>query len=130
MARHRYLIDTQCWLWWNVAPDRLSQPAYDIISAGENTIFFSVASAWEIGIKSALGKLKLPSAAGSYVPRRLADNDISILPIALHHALAVSSLPLLHRDPFDRLLIAQAQSEKLVVITSDQFIKKYEVSVL
>ncbi|MCP4408977.1 MAG: type II toxin-antitoxin system VapC family toxin [Gammaproteobacteria bacterium] len=126
----RYLIDTHCWLWWNAEPDRLHPKAYDAIADGNNTILLSVASAWEISIKYALGKLKLPDAPESYVPKRLESNSITALPIALHHALAVSSLPILHRDPFDRLLVAQAQIEDLILITADAKIKQYEISVL
>lgn len=126
----RYLIDTHCWLWWNADPQRLHPDAYEVIADGRNTILLSVASAWEIAIKSALGKITLPGPIESYVPKRLESNGISALPVALYHALAVSSLPRLHRDPFDRLLIVQARLEDLTLITADEAIKQYEVMVL
>ena len=126
----RYLIDTHCWLWWNAEPERLQHAAHDVIADGKNTILLSSASAWEISIKHALGKLRLPGPPESYVPKRLESNCMTVLPITLHHALSVSSLPPLHRDPFDRLLIAQARIEDLTIITADKAIEQYEVPVL
>jgi PIN domain nuclease of toxin-antitoxin system len=124
----RYLIDTHCWLWWNATPDRLAPEAFEVVANGANTIYFSAASAWEMSIKSALGKLRLPETIEQYLPRRLESNNMLVLPIELRHTLAVAALPPLHRDPFDRLLVAQAQTESLTLITADAGIRQYGVA--
>ena len=126
----RYLIDTHCWLWWNGDPGRLSGPARSIIADGHSDILFSVASAWEISIKHGLGKLALPSIPAKYLPARLSSNRIQVLPVLLHHALAVGDLPQHHCDPFDRILIAQALAEDLVIITADEVFQRYDVPLL
>ena len=125
----RYLIDTQCWLWMEAEPDRLSKEKKKIILAPGTELFLSVASAWEISIKYALGKLALPLAPAAYVPDRLARNRVLSLPIRVEHALRVADLPRYHRDPFDRLIVAQAQLEKMTVITTDPIFSKYDVRV-
>lgn len=126
----RYLLDTHCWLWWNALPERLSRQALDTITNGENSILFSVISAWEISIKHALGKLQLPVEPGKYIPSRLAANRMTALPVQLGHTLRVNRLPHHHRDPFDRLLIAQAQNDNLTIITADPLFNAYEVPIL
>ena len=126
----RYLIDTHCWLWWNSDPDRLHAAAHRVIADGSSDILFSAVSAWEISIKHGLGKLKLPNVPERYLPMRLASNRMQVLPVFLHHALAVGGLPQHHRDPFDRLLIAQAREEDLIVITADGIFQRYDVRLL
>jgi len=126
----RYLIDTHCWLWWNGDPGRLSDNARRVIADGDNEILFSTASAWEISIKYGLGKLKLPASPEKYLPMRLSSNRMQLLPMLLHHVLAVGALPRHHRDPFDRVLIAQAQQEDLTVITADEAFHRYDVRLL
>ena len=126
----RYLLDTHCWLWWNSAPERLNPAAYAAIADGRNTLYFSAVSGWEIAIKTALGKLRLPDAPATYVPRRLESNGIQSLPVELRHALAVAGLPPLHQDPFDRLLVAQAQAESLTLICADEAVRQYDVKVI
>lgn len=123
----RILLDTQCWLWMALAPDRLSPNARTLVEAREHTLFFSAASAWEIAIKHALGKLRLPDPPEAYVPALLSALDVQPLPIEHGHALRVSALPPHHRDPFDRLLVAQAQIENLTILTSDPQIRAYDV---
>ncbi|MCP4040601.1 MAG: type II toxin-antitoxin system VapC family toxin [Gammaproteobacteria bacterium] len=126
----RYLIDTHYWLWWNAAPERLSETAREVIGNGDNEILFSVVSAWEVTIKHALGKLRLPLEPLKYIPSRLQSNRMGTLPIHLEHTLRVGLLPPHHRDPFDRMLIAQARAEQLTMITADEQIRQYEVPVL
>ncbi len=126
----RYLMDTHCWLWANLQPESLSSAVNDIITDTENEVIFSVISAWEISIKHRLGKLNLPSEPVEYIPSRLAINQVSVLPIRLAHALRVSQLPLHHNDPFDRLIIATAQTEGLVIITIDEQILQYDVKTI
>jgi PIN domain nuclease of toxin-antitoxin system len=126
----RILLDTHVWLWLNGAPERLSQMARDLLHDGGNELYLSAASAWEIGIKHAAGKLSLPMAPEQYVPMRMAENGV--LPISIHtsHALRASILPPHHRDPFDRMLVAQALVEGLQLITADARLGLYEVSLL
>lgn len=126
----KLLIDTHCWLWLQTAPERLAKAALDAVSDPANEVFLSAASAWEIAIKHSLGKLDLPLPPHVYVPQRLRENGFSPLPIRQEHALRVASLPLHHRDPFDRLLVAQAQTERLTIVTVDPQIRQYAIVVL
>jgi PIN domain nuclease of toxin-antitoxin system len=97
------------------------------LSDSANELFLSAASAWEIAIKYALGKLALPAPPASYVPSRMKSSGTSGLPIEHVHALHVASLPDHHRDPFDRLLIAQAQVERIPIVSSDEQFARYDV---
>lgn len=81
MARQGYLLDTHCWLWWHIDPDKLGQQAFQFIEDGNNEIFFSVVSAWEITIKYALNRIKLPFPPDSYIPKRLEKSYMDVLPI-------------------------------------------------
>ena len=101
-----------------------------MLNIRENIVFFSVASSWEIAIKFGLGKLELPQPQKEYIPRCLIDQEMSSLPIHHNHTLQAGDLPPHHRDPFDRLLIAQAQIEKLPIMTADQDFKAYDVEVI
>jgi len=126
----RILVDTQCWLWMSLAPERFSARARRIVEDTSQTLYLSAASAWEIAIKHALGKLRLPEPPASYVPSRLASLGVRPLAIELSHTLRVAALPPHHRDPFDRLLVAQAQAEGLVILSSDPAIRAYDVDVV
>ena len=95
-----------------------------------NILVLSVVSAWEIAIKVQLGKLRIPGDVATYVPNRAAHDHLEILPITLAHALALQSLPLRHRDPFDRMLIVQSQIEKLAILTNDPAIRGYSVDAI
>lgn len=107
------LLDTHAFLWWVVGDARLSQRALDFIAGGNNSLFLSAANGWEMAIKSALGRLVLPGRLESFVSGQLAANSIQVLPVQMAHALHVADIPPYHRDPFDRLLVAQAQLETL-----------------
>lgn len=124
------LLDTQVFLWWNTGDPRLSQAAHDIIADGHNELYLSAASAWEIAIKAARGSLLLPEPPEQYVPSRLQLHRMLALPVQLRHALHVYDLPPIHRDPFDRLLIAQSRLEDLPLLTSDPEISRYDVSII
>lgn len=126
----KFIIDTQCWLWWHHSPDRLNASAKRLIADKENLIFFSSASAWEISIKHALGKLALPASPKEFLPERLAEDNFQVLPIELSHSLEVSVLPHHHRDPFDRMLIAQARMENVPILTADPHLGAYPVQVI
>ena len=129
-SRMRILLDTQCWLWMVAAPERLSQAGRARLLEQENDLFLSAASAWEIAIKHSLGKLRLPIEPAEYVPSRLAATRTVSLAIDHRHALRVGQLPRHHRDPFDRILIAQAQVEALPIPTADPQFAAYDVEVL
>ena len=115
----KVLIDTQCWLWMNVSPERLSERTRAMLLSRSTERLFSVASIWEIAIKYHLGKLPLPLAPADYVPDRMRLTRTEPLAIGPSHALRAGSLPPLHRDPFDRMLVAQALSEEIPVLSSD-----------
>jgi len=119
----RLLVDTLVMLWWlNDAPE-LGPRCREVLSDERNEVFVSAASAWEISIKTVLGKLEAPEDIDTIVE----DEGFSKLPISLYHGQLAGRLPILHRDPFDRMLIAQAQAEGLVLITADENIIKYNI---
>jgi PIN domain nuclease of toxin-antitoxin system len=126
----RYLVDTHVWLWMQSDPDRLGDQTRAIVQDVGNTLLFSAASAWEIAIKYRLGKLRLPEPPASYVPDRMRRSGTSALPVDHAHTLRTADLPDHHRDPFDRVLIAQAQLLDLSIITADAQLSAYDVTVV
>ena len=126
----RVLLDTQVWLWMLAAPERLSEPSRALVVSTDNELLLSAASAWEIAIKYALGKLRLPETLGDLIPRLMTRTGITPLPVQHRHALHVATLPPRHRDPFDRLLVAQAQLEGLPILTADKNLALYDVETL
>lgn len=125
----RYLLDTHAFLWWIADSKLLSDRARDIISDGANTLYLSAASGWEIAIKAGLGRIRLPQNPQGFISRQLSANSIESLPIQMSHALQTFALPLHHRDPFDRIIVAQAQLEKMTVLSSDPQIARYDIRV-
>lgn len=123
-------LDTHTFLWCASGDRRLPKRLADILADRKNTLLLSVASAWEIAIKARIGKLHLPQHVALYVPDRLAKLGIEIVPVSLDHALETAALPLLHGDPFDRLLIAQSRVERIPIVTIDSHFKKYGVEVI
>jgi len=121
------LIDTHTFLWWNSEDERLSLRAKEIIANGNNEVFLSAASVWEIVIKTAKGWLVLPEPPNQYISRRMNLNRFRPLPIQISHAAHVYELPAIHNDPFDRMLIAQSQMESLPLLTNDEAIRCYEL---
>ena len=126
----KILVDTQCWLWLTSAPERFSTQTLRQIGAPETELYFSAASAWEIAIRYGLGKLRLPERPGEYVANYLRQTRTTTLPISVEHASHVAELPPHHRDPFDRLLVAQAVLERLPILTADAQIGKYDVELI
>jgi len=126
----KILLDTHCWLWMVAASDRLSEQARELLLDEDNDLLLSAASSWEIAIKHALGKLPLPAPPGQYVPSRMVATGVTGLAVEHRHVLHVSQLPPHHRDPFDRLLIAQAQLDGLELMTADPQMDAYDVSIL
>jgi len=126
----KILLDTHIFLWWITDDSRLSADARGAISDSRNELYFSAASGWEIAIKSRLGRILLPRKPDLFIAEQLGVNSIISLPIEMSHALHVHNLPSHHQDPFDRLIIAQAQLEKLVVLTADPQFKKYKITLV
>ena len=126
----RALLDTHAFLWWNIEPELLSPDAHELIADGENELFLSAASAWEIAIKYGKGHLSLPGDAESFVISRVTARGFRPLPIEISHAVHVCHLPPLHKDPFDRLIISQSQLESLPIITADANIARYDVEII
>lgn len=126
----RILLDTHTFLWWNEASPRLSKKALVLLADPANTLLLSVVSAWELVLKTQTGKLRLPEPPSVYVPTRMAHYAMAALPVTLAHVLAAESLPLHHRDPFDRLLIAQATIEGVPIVTADPDFRRYAIKVV
>ncbi len=123
------LLDTHTFLWAIAEEAKLSRRARQIYT-GSTDLWLSVASVWEILIKVQAGKLPFPEPAGSYLTKKLANDRIEVLPITLDHVLRTESLPMHHRDPFDRLLIAQSIEEGWPIITADPWFARYPVEVI
>jgi PIN domain nuclease of toxin-antitoxin system len=126
----RILLDTQVWLWVLGEPARLSTAGRARLRSPANTFYLSAANIWEIVIKQATGKLRLPDEPVAYLRGRLAETPAVVLPITHEHALQLALLPLHHRDPFDRILIAQAQVEGLHLMTADRQFGNYPVNLM
>lgn len=122
----RFLLDTHVLLWWLNNDSCLSDEARRVISDGSHEIVVSAVTAWEIAIKKALGKLDAPDA----LQEALTSSAFGSLPITIAHGLAAGALPAHHADPFDRMLVAQAQLEGLTLITADERLARYEVRIL
>ena len=126
----KYLLDTHTFLWWNLNDPQLSEQARTIIANGHNEIFLSAASAWEIAIKAAKGRLSLPEEPAQYIATRLNLYRFQSLAVQISHASQVYNLPPIHADPFDRLLIAQSQTESLPLLSGDAEITRYDVEII
>lgn len=126
----RALLDTHTFLWWIIDSPKLSSRVRKIISDGKNELFLSAASAWEIAIKAQLGRIQIPDKPELFISGQMVANAIQGLPIQISHAVHVYNLPSYHRDPFDRILVAQAQLEGLPVLTNDPQISHYPVKTI
>lgn len=123
----RALLDTHSFLWFVTLNPKLSVEAKRLMVAGDNELLLSVASVWEISIKVSIGRLPIPEPLDTFVPKQLQINRIGLLPIEPRHAFEVARLPFHHRDPFDRLLIAQAKVEGLPIIGADSAFDSYSI---
>jgi len=126
----RLLLDTHTFLWWVSDAPELSVTARKAISDSDNECFLSIASCWEMAIKSSLGKLRLTKPVERFVHDLITENGFRLLTIELRHAAKVEALPFHHRDPFDRLLLAQAITEKLTMVSADSIFSSYGVKLL
>lgn len=123
----RLLLDTSAWIWWQGASTRLGRGARRAIASADE-VRVSIVTPWEASIKAGLGKLTVPGDAD--IGASLERNGFTLLPVSLQHAAAVRHLPRHHRDPFDRMLVAQAQVEGLAIVTSDPRFLQYDVAVI
>jgi PIN domain nuclease of toxin-antitoxin system len=125
-----YVLDTHVWLWLQTTPERVRKEVVDLLADRANTVLLSAASSWEIAIKYRLGKLPLPEPPAEYVPERMRLSGVTALPVEHAHALRVADLPEHHGDPFDRLIIAQAQLLNVPIVTADGQFGAYEVETI
>ncbi len=126
----RALLDTHAFLWWVTDDARLSDTARELIGDGRNEIHFSAASGWEIVIKSRLGRLAVPDDFARFMTDQIEQNGFRVLAVELGHALRVHSLADHHRDPFDRMLVAQSMVENLPIIGRDEQLAAYGVELI
>ncbi len=126
----RYLLDTHVFIWWVTDCPKLSLRMREEIEKPTNQLFLSAASTWEMMIKATLKKLTLPEPPEAVIRKHLQLNAVDPLPIVVAHTMDVGSLPNIHRDPFDRMLVAQARCEDLTLMTDDKLIRQYPVQVL
>ncbi len=124
----RLLLDTHVVLWWLNADRRLSAAARDAVAAADGEVLVSTASVWEMAIKAGLGRLRLPDDTGGFLADQFRANRFKVLPVGLDHAAAVRGLPGHHKDPFDRLLVAQALIEGATLVTQDAALRAYPVA--
>ncbi len=126
----KLLLDTHSFAWWRDSPDKLSSSALNAISDSGDEVCISVVVAWELQIKIALNKFRLNSPLEKAIEEEQITNNFRILPVQLPHVLRLASLPSIHKDPFDRLLIAQAMVEDLSIVTADERFSDYGVAAL
>jgi PIN domain nuclease of toxin-antitoxin system len=126
----RALLDAHAFIWWVLDMPRLSDTCHEILSDGDNDVLLSAASCYEIAYKAAQGRLTLPDTPEAYIRSRLVANGFGSMPLELSHTLRAATLPIIHRDPFDRMLIAQAQIEGLPILTADPAISRYDVETI
>jgi PIN domain nuclease of toxin-antitoxin system len=126
----KLLLDTHTFIWWAGEPEKLSSNALALLEDEDNELMLSVVSVWEMQIKSQLGKLRLNVPLEDLIESQRQENGLQILPIELEHALALSRLPTLHKDPFDRLLIAQGRVEDVDIVSKDSEFASYPVRVI
>lgn len=124
----KLLLDTHAFIWWYNEPDQLPQQVLAACQDTSNTLMLSVASVWEMQIKSQLGKLRLSAPLTDIIHHQQEQNRLQILPVTLPVVFALADLPIHHRDPFDRLLIAQAKVDQLLLVSNDSQFHHYSVS--
>lgn len=126
----KVLIDTHVFLWWVMDDNRLTPYIRDFIADEGNVLYLSSVSCWEMIIKAKMGRLKLPADPAKFIPDQMIENNMSGLPIQIVHALHVYSLPDHHKDPFDRMLAAQSQVERIPIVTNDRLLADYNIKTI
>lgn len=130
LAAHEAVVRYTYFIWWDSTPANLTSRVLRLCRDTNNSLWLSTVSIWEIQIKVQVGKLKLNRPLADLVTEQQADNGVQMLPVMLPHVLRLDALPLHHRDPFDRMLISQAQSEGATLLSRDTIMQKYDVSVI
>ena len=126
----RLLLDTHTFIWWASESEKLSPRVRLLLNDPQNDLYLSTASIWEMQIKFQLGKLTRHEPLADSIKKQQTENALHILSVTLEHALALEHLPLHHKDPFDRMLVAQAKTEDLVLVTHDSQLAKYPIKTL
>lgn len=123
----RYLLDTHTFLWMAAEPEMLSANVLEIIAKGSNMLFMSAASGWKIALLQQLSIIELPDDPQRFVPEAMQAFSIQPLPIGFQTAISAAMLPLIHRDPFDRIIIAEASRQNMTILTKDKMFNRYDV---
>ncbi len=126
----KYLLDTHVFIWLDNEPDKLSSKVATLCADPDNDLYLSIVNVWEMQIKLVLGKLTLPSPLPDLVNNQIKSNQVTLLPLELSHVFELSSLPKHHKDPFDRLLIAQALNEQHIILSDDTHVSRYPVPIV
>ena len=126
----KLLLDTRAFLWWVEGAPALGRRARAEVSNPDNDVFLSIASCWELAIKISLGRLRLTQSLDRFVPEQLVRNGFELFAVEFRHVVRVADLPFHHRDPFDRLLVAQALQDELAIVSADRVFRKYGVTVV
>lgn len=126
----KLLLDTHAFLWWVEGTPALGRRARAAVANPDNEVFISIASCWELAIELSLGKLRLTRRLDRFIPEQLTLNGFSLFAVELRHVVGVADLPFHHRDPFDRLLVAQALQDQLAIVSADRVFRRYGVTVI
>ena len=126
----KLLLDTHAFLWWVEGTPTLGRRARAEVSNPDNEVLLSIASCWELAIKLSLGKLRLTQSLDRFIPEQLTRNGFALFGVEFRHVVRVADLPFHHRDPFDRVLVAQALQDELAIVSGDRVFRKYGVSVV
>jgi PIN domain nuclease of toxin-antitoxin system len=126
----KLLLDTHAFLWWVEGAPALGRRARAEVANPANEVSVSIASCWELGIKVSLGKLRLTPSLERFIPEQLSRNGFALLGLEFRHVARIADLPFHHRDPFDRLLVAQALQDDLAIVSADRVLRKYGVTVI
>ena len=124
------ILDTHVFIWWTLTPEKLSSTVINLINNDYNRLLLSIASIWEMQIKITIGKLYFDKSLSDIVGSQRNINDVQILPVELEHIWQLDNLPLHHKDPFDRMLIAQAISENIPILSIDSVFYQYPVQII
>ena len=126
----KLLLDTHAFLWWVGGAPAFGRRARAEVANPDNEVFVSIASCWELAIKLSLGKLRLPQSLDRFIQEQLTRNSFVLVALDFRHVIRVADLPFHHRDPFDRVLVAQALQDDLAIVSADRVFRKYGVTVV
>jgi PIN domain nuclease of toxin-antitoxin system len=126
----KLLLDTHAFLWWVEGAPALGRRARAEVANPDNDVFLSIASCWELAIKISLGKLRLTQSLERFIPEQLTRNGFVLFGVEFRHVALIADLPFHHRDPFDRVLVAQALLDELAIVSADRVFRKYGVTVV